>query len=154
MPATKFLSASVPNAVSTAPAGTAVALTRSVAPTAAPAAQASTPPSLALCPVDFNRWQHVIDYQLIQWGCHPSDLQDDGLQPPSPEVLARAIRFAQEVQRRGYAPPTSVYPDPNGGIVFELRQKRVTEKFHFWDDGEAEYFRFDNTKLVERRPLE
>lgn len=106
-------------------------------------------------PTAANRsaWQHVIDHTLIEWGRNPGGLEDDGLDPPSADMIQRAIDFAQVVQQAGYPPPTSVVPDPNGGIVFERTIGDTTEEYHFWDDGTVDYCRFEGTRLVERRSV-
>jgi hypothetical protein len=88
----------------------------------------------------YEAWQRVVD-QLIEWGRDSGQLEDEGLDPPSSKNIQRAIDFVRQVQKRGVPPPTSVYPDPNAGIVLERRQKDVSEKYHFWEDGSVEYFR-------------
>ncbi len=55
--------------------------------------------------------------------------------------------------KRDFQLPDSIVPDPNGGIVFERREGKVSEVLHVWDDGSAEYMRFRGTQLVERQPL-
>jgi hypothetical protein len=95
-------------------------------------------------------WQRAIE-KLTEWARNPKELEDDGLAPPSAEIVQRAIAFAQAAQQAGYPPPTSVVPDPNGGIIFERTQDNQTEEYHFWDDGTIDYCRFEGTRLVERR---
>jgi hypothetical protein len=97
-------------------------------------------------------WQQIND-KLVEWRRNPAGLADDGLEPPSIQTVQRALEFAQTVGRAGYPPPTSVVPDPNGGIVFERKNDGQTEVYHFWDDGTADYCRFEGTRLVERRAL-
>jgi hypothetical protein len=58
--------------------------------------------------------------------------------------------MAQVFRDKGFTPPDSVVPDPNGGIVFERRAQEMSEVFHLWDDGTVEYRRFQSTRLVER----
>jgi hypothetical protein len=98
-------------------------------------------------------WQHLIDYRLINWGSHPNQLADVGVDPPSRETIDRAISLAKRFQERGFPPPDSVVPDANGGIVFERREQDIAEVLYVWDDGTAEYQRFQGTELVERSPL-
>jgi hypothetical protein len=100
-----------------------------------------------------EQWQRLIDYKLIEWGTNPGKLEDDGLDPPSVDTVRRAIMFAQQCKNAGLPAPTYVVPDPNGGIVFVRREKDVSEEFHFWDDGTVEYFYFQDTHLVARRPI-
>jgi hypothetical protein len=98
-------------------------------------------------------WQQIIDDKLIEWGRNPASLYEDGLEAPLPQVVRRAIEFARAVAGAGYPPPTSVVPDPNGGIVFERKENGQTEEYHFWDDETVDYCRFEGTRLVERRTV-
>ena len=100
-----------------------------------------------------ERWQNLIDYKLIDWSRDPSQLDDEGVEPPTPKTLQRAIKLAQEFRDAGDAAPDTVVPDPNGGIVFERRRDDVCEVFHVWDDASVEYRRFQGTTLVQRRSL-
>jgi hypothetical protein len=100
-----------------------------------------------------EKWQEVIDYRLIEWGRDPSQLEDEGVEPPTGQAIRCAIGLAQAFRDAGLTPPDSIVPDPNGGIVFERREKDVSEVLHVWDDGTREYFRFQGTRLAERRPL-
>jgi hypothetical protein len=100
-----------------------------------------------------HAWQHLIDYRLIEWGSNPTQFDDEGVEPPSRETITHAIKLAQRFQAQGFPAPDSVVPDANGGIVFERREKDVTEVLHVWSDGGAEYHHFHGTRLVERTPL-
>ena len=100
-----------------------------------------------------QRWQMVIDRQLIEWGRDPARLADEGVDPPTKETIQRAIRLAEAFRDEGSPSPNSVVLDPNGGIVFERREKDLVEACHLWDDGAVEYQRFEGERLVERRKL-
>ncbi len=95
-------------------------------------------------------WQRLIDYQLIEWGRDPSRLEDEGIEPPTSETIRLATMLAEALKERGDPPPDTIVPDPNGGIVFERREKNRAEVFHVWDDDSVEYRRFEGTRLVER----
>ena len=95
-------------------------------------------------------WQRIIDHQLIEWGRNPSQLADEGVEPPSAETIQRAILLAEACRDNTFPPPNSVVPDPNGGIVFERREREVSEVFHIWDDGSVEYCGFQGLRLVDR----
>ena len=97
-----------------------------------------------------QRWQELIDGKLIAWLQDPAQLADDGLEPPTGRTLRLAIDYAEKYRDKSILPPSSIVPDPNGGIVFELRQNGASEVIHFWDDGTVEYQRFCGTSLVER----
>lgn len=101
-----------------------------------------------------EQWQHFIDHKLLEWARKPADLEDEGLDPPTIEVICRAIELATLFQREGDPPPTTVSPDPNGGIVFTRKSNGQTEEYHLWDDGVIEYCRFEGARLVERRPVD
>ena len=97
-------------------------------------------------------WQKLIDHRLIEWGRNPSQIEDEGIEPPTGQTIRLAIELAQALRDAG-SPPHSVVPDPNGGIVFERREKDVSEVFHVWDDGTVEYCGFQGARLVERWAL-
>ena len=100
-----------------------------------------------------EKWQDLIDQKLIEWGRDPSQLADEGVEPPSGETIRIAFEWANRFSKNGLPPPDSVVPDANGGIVFERREKDVSEVLHVWDDGSVEYQRFHGTRLVERQML-
>jgi len=100
-----------------------------------------------------GKWQELIDHKLIEWGRNPSQFDDEGVEPPSGEIVRRAIEIAKQFRHDGLTPPDSIVPDPNGGIVFERREGDVAEVFHIWDDGTVEYRCFQGARLVERRTL-
>jgi len=70
---------------------------------------------------DYGRdaWQNLIDYQLIEWGRDPSQLDDEGTETPSRETIQLAISLAEKLHQGGLAAPTRIVPDAHGGIVFE-----------------------------------
>ena len=99
-----------------------------------------------------ERWQTLID-RMIDWGWNQGEFEDEGIEPPNREVVRLAILLAQRFKEERFRPPDSVVPDPNGGIVFELRENGDCEVWHVWDDGVIEYQRFQGTHLVERGTL-
>lgn len=98
-------------------------------------------------------WQELIDEKLIEWGRNTRQFDDEGLEPPSRKTVRLAIQAAEQFRDAGYPPPNCVVPDPNGGIVFELRQNGSAEVVHVWDDGTVEYQQFRGARLVARRTL-
>ncbi len=86
-----------------------------------------------------REWQTVIA-KLNNWAQNPAQLEDEGLDAPGPDIIQRAIEFATDYMEKGYAAPTSIAPDPNGGIVFELKCEGDSSVFHFWDDGSESFF--------------
>ena len=99
-----------------------------------------------------REWQKVIA-KLNNWAQNAAQLEDEGLDAPDPDIIQRAIEFATDCLGKGYAAPTSIAPDPNGGIVFELKCEGDSTVFHFWDDGSAEFLRFLGQRLVDRQPV-
>lgn len=100
-----------------------------------------------------QEWQQLIDYRLVEWGCSSDPWDDEGVDPPSPETITRAIELAQRFQAQGLPAPDSVVPDANGGIVFERREQGISEVLHIWCDGTAEYQQYQGARLVDRTPL-
>jgi len=100
-----------------------------------------------------QRWQALIDNQLLEWGRDPSQLEDDDTQPPSRETIALAISLARSLSLNDYAAPTRIVADAHGGIVFELHNRKLFESIRLSADGNAEYCAFVDAHLVERKPL-
>jgi len=59
----------------------------------------------------------VIDHQLTEWGRDPATLEDEGVDPPPPLTVQKAIRLAEALRDEGMPNPQTVVGDPNGGIV-------------------------------------
>ena len=100
-----------------------------------------------------DAWQTIIDRDLIEWGRDPSQLTDDGVEPPTREIIKRAIDLATMCRDLNVAPPDCVHRDPNGGIAFKRQAGDETGIIYFWDDGTVEWQKFHGTRLVERQPL-
>lgn len=98
-----------------------------------------------------ERWQALIDYQLIEWGRDPSQLENEEIQPPSKSTIQLAIRLADMLSKPGFPAPTRIVPDAHGGIVFERQGRNVFESIRLSADGTAEYCVFENSRLVERQ---
>jgi hypothetical protein len=103
--------------------------------------------------VNPEAWQRLIDYQLNEWKWDTDQFEDEGIEALTRDTIQLAIAVAEKLRDAGLAPPDSVVPDANGGIVFERREKDVSEVFHVWDDGTIEYQCFHGTRLTERRSL-
>lgn len=100
-----------------------------------------------------NCWQHVIDRTLIEWGRNPSAVEDEGVQPPSAESAATAIRVAESVRDDNGLPPLRVVPSGDGGICFERGDRQSYEMIEVCPDGSAEHFTFVKSRLVRRQPF-
>lgn len=64
-------------------------------------------------------WSDVRD-TLLKWLGNPLMLEDDGIDPPTKELITSAIDFS--LGFAGIPAPTSVAPTPDGGISFEWRR--------------------------------
>lgn len=99
-----------------------------------------------------DKWQQVIDYQLIEWGSDPSQLEDGETPPPSGATIHLAVRVAEALRNGGDPAPTRTVPDAIGGIVFEREAGNVFESVRVSADGSVEYCEFENCRLVQRQP--
>ena len=100
-----------------------------------------------------QRWQALIDDQLLEWVRDPSRLDDDETRSPSREIISWAISLATSLSRQRYPAPTRIVADAHGGIVFELQDKRLLESIRLSADGSAEYCAFVDARFVDRKPL-
>ena len=100
-----------------------------------------------------DKWDRFIDNTLTEWGRDPSEIQDAGIDAPSSATISQAIDLARRLRDLRLPAPTSVVPDPNGGIVFRRQAQDVSEEYHIWDDGVVEYLCFQGPRLVRRQKI-
>ena len=100
-----------------------------------------------------SEWRQLIEKKLMRWFREPSLLEDIEIDVPTKSVFEISLNLANRLMNDGIAPPTSISPDPNGGIVFERRSKDVSEVYHVWDDETVEYMQFKDNRMVERFEL-
>lgn len=100
-----------------------------------------------------EKWQALIDNRLIEWALDPSQLDDEGVEPPTRLAIRQAVTLARKLRDAGLQAPDSLVPTPDGGIVFACREEGSSEEWQIWDDGTVEYLRFQGPHLVERRSL-
>jgi hypothetical protein len=107
----------------------------------------------ALMSADHSReaWQSLIDQVLLAWLSDPSILSDDGVEVPSRTTIRLAIDYAESFRDEGKAPPDSIVPDANGGIILRRRRGGLTEVIHVWDDGSVEYQQYCGGHLAMRQ---
>ena len=79
---------------------------------------------------------------------------DEGLEPPEPKAVAKAIEIATLMSDQGLPPPLTVVLDPNGGVMFDWKVDKGTLVLHVWDDAEAEFYLFVGGKVVNRWAIE
>lgn len=96
-------------------------------------------------------WDNVIDDQLTWWGINPSQLEDDGIDAPSREIIGLACRVAYAMRDGDTPPPLRVVPDGDGGIVFERKDGPTFQTIEIAKDGSIEMFTFENSRLVSRQ---
>lgn len=92
----------------------------------------------------------LVEKQLIEWGCDPSQLDEENTQTPSGDTIRLAIQLATALGRHGSAAPTRAVPDAHGGIVFEVQGKSIFESVHVEPDGSIEHRLFKDDRLVLR----
>lgn len=98
-------------------------------------------------------WKDAIDRKLIEWARDPSQLEDDGIEAPSREIISLACQFAIFMRDDAQPAPLRVVPDGDGGITFERKEGSLFEKIEIEQDGTIEHLRFINCRLVSRRRL-
>src|SRR5262245_23741747 len=100
-------------------------------------------------PVDPERWaawQRVVDHTLIEWGCDPSALVDDGLPGPSRDTISLACIVAARYRDMGAPAPQRVCPDTAGGIVFEKARGAILETLRIAPNGTVELVVFEGDR--------
>lgn len=98
-------------------------------------------------------WPEEIDHRLQAWEQDPDQLQDEGVEAPSREIVRLARRCARHLCERGAPAPSRVVPDGDGGIIFEWLQRPTVESIEIADDEMIEYLRFVESCLVHRQAL-
>jgi hypothetical protein len=101
-----------------------------------------------------ERWQSLIDRTLLEWLRDPNQLEDDGVDPPSEQILRIGIKHAEWLKHQGESPPDRIVRDPNGGIVFKWCSDESSDELYIWDDGMVESLTFHDARLVERKTLQ
>jgi hypothetical protein len=100
-----------------------------------------------------SAWQQLIDYQLVDWGGHPSSLADDDLPAPSAAVIHRACLVAQAFRDAGAPPPQRVCTDGEGGVVFERGTGAAFQALHVQADCSVELVTMAGSRVRSRTPI-
>src|SRR5687768_592431 len=66
-----------------------------------------------------EKWQQIVR-TLEDWLQDPSQLADDGLEPPNGTIIRLGLDISEQMRDRGYPAPDRIVPDPNGGIALEI----------------------------------
>jgi hypothetical protein len=104
---------------------------------------------------DRAAWQRLIDDNLIEWGRHPEQFEDeDGYKAPTADNLVRATEFIAFCRDRALIPPLRMAPDGEGGIVFQW--KDIPPFYYYVEihaDGNTELLIFQDCQLMVRQPI-
>jgi hypothetical protein len=104
-------------------------------------------------PGESERWQAIIDGQLMAWRSDPSRLEDEGIDAPSAVAFRSALLAAKVLRERGLPAPDRVVPSGDGGIVFARKRDPYYSTFEIEANGSIEFIRMKNTKVVSRQRL-
>ena len=102
---------------------------------------------------DRQAWQHVIDRQLKEWQRDLSQLEDEGVEVPSAEILPVVAEVAATLRDHGVDPPLRVVPNGEGGVVFEWRDSPYFWSLEVEQVGSLVLSIFRNSRLVSRHQL-
>ncbi len=98
-----------------------------------------------------NEWQQTIDRVFIEWGRHPENIEDDGLEPPTPRSIAAASRFACILRDEGAPVPTHVAPNGDGGVVLHFEDGSILQTIEIDDAGHYDWRVLRDGRLISRR---
>ena len=94
-------------------------------------------------------WERIINDRLVEWGHNPPPFDEDGLVPPTADVIGKACKLATRYRDdAGFVPALRVLPDGDGGIVFEWRFGEQFLSLEITPDEEPILNVFDNCQLV------
>lgn len=102
---------------------------------------------------DLRAWQTCIEHRLKAWEQQPSQLEEEGLEPPSAEVFPLVGEVAVVLRDQGVDPPLRVVPNGEGGVVFEWRDHPFFWVLEVERDGALALSVFRNARLVSRHQL-
>jgi len=102
-----------------------------------------------------NGWRNLVDRPLIEWGRNPEAFgsEEEGLEPPSIEIIQRAVQIASTLSETGVPSPLRVVMNGEGGIIFEWRDQKTFSTLEITKERHLELCRFDECRLVERERI-
>lgn len=100
--------------------------------------------------INWKGWQSIIDECLIDWAKEPQQLEDEGIDAPSLELIFFALDLAAFFRDQGWAAPQRVVPSGDGGIVFKNQTGGRLEEIEIGATGTVEIIGFENAKLIYR----
>lgn len=103
-----------------------------------------------------GKWRSI-EGRIAAWapteGEPDERIDEDGYRLPSRKAVALALEIVVRLRDGGVTCPEWVVQDGNGGIDFEWRGGNRAETLSMNADGEIELMRFENSKLIMRRPV-
>lgn len=97
-------------------------------------------------------WRRAVRL-LRSWMWGMPIIEEEGLVPPSQEVIDVAIKVAHQFSEQGMDAPSRVIPNGEGGIMFERYlqsgDSRVLETVEVFSDRQVEFSKYDNSSLKE-----
>ena len=100
-----------------------------------------------------QRWQAVLDDWLLQWAQEPSVLEDDGIVPPTEEIIQLACQLAKKLRDAGVSGPHGISATGDGGIVFVCQEGPLFSSLEIDADRSIELAIFRDSRLVSRQRL-
>lgn len=101
---------------------------------------------------DLRAWRAVGE-RLKALEQYPAELDEEGLEPPSAEVLPLVEQVALVLRDHGVDPPLRVVPNGEGGVVFEWRDQPFFWSLDVEKEGALALSIFRNARLVSRHHL-
>jgi hypothetical protein len=101
-------------------------------------------------------WYRLIHYLLLLRS-NPRKVDDGIVTIPNQQAISWALGFMQWFHDNMFGKLTphirewfnaSVVPEPDGGIIVEVRGKRISWVFTFYNDGRSEFDMFENNQLL------
>lgn len=94
-------------------------------------------------------WERIINDRLVEWGRNPPAFDEDGLVPPTADVIRKACELATRYRDdANFVPALRVLPDGDGGIVFEWQFGEQFLSLEITPKEEPILNVFDNCQLV------
>jgi hypothetical protein len=97
-------------------------------------------------------WRQI-SAKLTAWKKVPQELEDDGVEPLGPGVLARAEVVAEALSAACVEPPDTFVPNGDGGLVLRWRVGQRAWWIELDGDGSMEACLMHNGKLVWRHAI-
>ena len=94
-----------------------------------------------------STWRRVCD-TLLGWWENPERLDDDEIEPPTRQVLERAMTAVADLQAKNDLPPLRVGPSVDGGVAFEWEKGDHLSRVVLLNSGGVEIDHFRAGRLA------